>query len=416
MKVLLVGSGGREHALAWKLAQSPHLTQLLIAPGNPGTAQLGRNIAVDTKDIAALVETAQREAVDLVVVGPEDPLAAGLADACTELSIPVFGPSAAAAQIESSKAFAKQIMQQANVPTAQAHVFHSAQDAIDFVRHDGRPWVVKADGLASGKGVIVAEDVSTTITAIEQIAQSSAGQQLLLEEHLSGPEVSLIALCDGTQLWPFPPAQDHKRLLENDAGPNTGGMGAFAPTPHAPSTLVSQIVEQLMQPVIDTLADAGTPFRGTLYAGVILTEEGPKILEFNARFGDPETQILLPLVEGDFLLALHACAIGHFQPDTLRWYDGAAACVVLAAHGYPASPRRGDPITGIDAVTAQEVLLFHAGTQQHNNQLITNGGRVLAVVGCGPTLAVAIDQAYDGVETIHFDDMQYRRDIGRGAV
>ncbi|NOK58164.1 MAG: phosphoribosylamine--glycine ligase [Chloroflexi bacterium AL-N10] len=415
MKVLLVGSGGREHALAWKLAQSPHLTQLLIAPGNPGTAELGRNVAVDIKDIAALVDIAQREAIDLVVVGPEDPLAAGLADACAEVSVSVFGPSAAAAQIESSKVFAKHLMQQAAVPTAQTHVFGTPQDAIDFVQRHGCPWVVKADGLASGKGVIVAEDMATTIAAIEQIAQSSAGHQLLLEERLVGPEVSLIALCDGTRLWPFPPAQDHKRLLEDDAGPNTGGMGAFVPTPHAPPVLVSQIVEQLIQPVVDALAKAGTPFRGALYAGVILTDAGPQILEFNARFGDPETQILLPLVEGDLLLALHACATGQLQPDRLRWYAGAAACVVLAAHGYPASPRRGDVITGIDTATAQDVLVFHAGTQQHNEELITSGGRVLAVVGRGQTLRTALDQVYGGIEAIHFDGMHYRRDIGRGV-
>lgn len=413
MNVLLVGSGSREHALAWKLAQSPLLGQLFIAPGNPGTAQLGHNVPVDAEAIPLLVDVARRQRVGLVVVGPEAPLAAGLADACTAAGIPVFGPSTAAARIESSKVFAKQLMARAGIPTAAAHTFGDPAEAIAFVRASRAPWVVKADGLAAGKGVVVAEDVDATIAAIERLMATSAGRRIVLEQRLSGPEVSVLALCDGTTLLPLPPARDHKRLLDGDAGPNTGGMGAYAPVDLDAETF-EQIVERLMRPAVRALAEAGTPFRGALYAGVILTEDGPQILEFNARFGDPEAQVILPLIEGDLLAALLACAEGRLQPDMLGWGSGAAACVVLAAAGYPDAPRRGDPITGIEALDEPGVLLFHAGTAWQDGELVTNGGRVLGVTGLGRTLPAALARAYAAVEQIRFDGMQYRRDIGRG--
>ncbi|MCS6940495.1 MAG: phosphoribosylamine--glycine ligase [Roseiflexus sp.] len=417
MNVLLIGAGGREHALAWKLAQSPLIDALFIAPGNPGTAQVGRNLPVEVLDIPRLVEVAQQERVNLVVVGPEAPLAAGLADACLEAGIAVFGPTAAAAQIESSKAFAKRLMIETGIPTAEARIFDDPDRAADFVRTTGRAWVVKADGLAAGKGVIVPESVGDAVDAIRTLSATRAGARLLLEERLNGPEVSLIALCDGERALPLPPAQDHKRLRDGDAGPNTGGMGAYAPAPHLTPADVADLTAQIILPALRALKRAGALFRGALYAGLILTEHGPRVLEFNARFGDPETQAILPLLKGDLLAALAACAgKGALSDDLLRWTDDAAACVVLAAEGYPDTPRRGDAISGIESITDPNVLIFHAGTAWQNDQLITAGGRVLGVTGVGATLREALARAYAAVDRISFPGMQYRRDIGAKAL
>jgi phosphoribosylamine---glycine ligase len=416
MKVLLVGGGGREHALAWKLRQSPLLDELLIAPGNPGTAHLGRNIPVEGVAIERLAGIAQRERVGLVVIGPEAPLAAGLADACRAAGVPVFGPTAAAARIESSKAFAKRVMAEAGVPTAASHTFEGAEQALAFAREQRRPWVVKADGLAAGKGVVVAEDLEATLAAIRQLAGTDAGSRLVLEERLSGPEVSLIALCDGEELFALPPAQDHKRLFAGDKGPNTGGMGAYAPAPHLGREDAQRIADTLMRPVVRALAASGAPFRGALYAGLILTESGPQVLEFNARFGDPETQVLMPLLEGDLLPALLACARG--EPGVrsmLEWSSGAAACVVLAAAGYPEAPRRGDPISGAESPGGHDALIFHAGTALEDGRLVTSGGRVLGVTGVGETLPHALSRAYAAVSGVSFEGMQYRDDIGRNV-
>jgi phosphoribosylamine---glycine ligase len=414
MNVLLVGSGGREHALAWRLSQSPSLGRLLIAPGNPGTAQVGHNVPIGLDSHDLLVDIARREHVGLVVIGPEAPLAAGLADAFAAAKIPVFGPSAAAARIESSKIFAKQIMQRAGVPSALSQAFDNVADAVTFARSSGRAWVVKADGLAAGKGVVVADDVEATVAAIEQIMATGAGQRILLEQRLFGPELSVLALCDGETLLPLPPARDHKRLRDGDQGPNTGGMGAYAPAPVA-TELFDEIVDDMIRPVVRELAADGAPFRGALYAGVILTEYGPRVLEFNARFGDPETQVIMPLIEGDLLAALLACAEGRLRPDMLSWRAGAAACVVLAAAGYPEAPRRGDPITGLEAIDEPGALLFHAGTEWDSGQIVTAGGRVLCVTGLARTPRAALARAYEAVENISFDGMQYRRDIGAGA-
>lgn len=417
MNILLIGSGGREHALAWKLAQSPLIDALFVAPGNPGTMQVGRNLPIEVLAIPQIVEVARREQIDLVVVGPEAPLAAGLADACLKAGIAVFGPTAAAAQIESSKAFAKRLMIEAGIPTAEARIFDDPDRAADFVRTTGRAWVVKADGLAAGKGVIVPESVGDAVDAIRMLSATGAGARLLLEERLSGPEVSLIALCDGERALPLPPAQDHKRLRDGDAGPNTGGMGAYAPAPHLSPADVADLTAQVMLPALRALKRAGTPFCGALYAGLILTEHGPRVLEFNARFGDPETQAILPLLEGDLLAALAACA-GHgaLSSDLLHWTGNAAACVVLAAEGYPDTPRRGDAISGIESITDPHVLIFHAGTAWKNGQLTTAGGRVLGVTGVGVTLREALERAYAAVDRISFPGMQYRRDIGAKAL
>lgn len=417
MNVLLIGAGGREHALAWKLAQSPLIDALFVAPGNPGTARVGRNRPVEVLDIPRLVEVAQRERIELVVVGPEAPLAAGLADACLRAGIPVFGPTAAAAQIESSKAFAKRLMIEAGIPTAEARIFDNPNEAADFVRATGRAWVVKADGLAAGKGVIVPESVGDALDAIRTLSVTGAGARLVLEERLSGPEVSLIALCADERALPLPPAQDHKRLRDGDAGPNTGGMGAYAPAPHLTPADVTDLTAQVILPALRALKRAGTPFCGALYAGLILTEHGPRVLEFNARFGDPETQAILPLLEGDLLAALAACSgIGTLSDDLLRWTGEAAACVVLAAAGYPDTPRRGDVIVGIETINDPNVLIFHAGTAWKNGQLTTAGGRVLGVTGIDATLRGALTRAYAAVDRISFPGMQYRRDIGARAI
>jgi phosphoribosylamine--glycine ligase len=413
MNVLLVGAGGREHALAWKLAQSPLLDRLLIAPGNPGTALVGHNVPVSADSHALLLDIAKREQVGLVVIGPEAPLAAGLTDMLTAAGITVFGPSAAAARLESSKIFAKRIMEQAGIPSPQAHIFEDSESAVRFVRASGQAWVAKADGLAAGKGVVVAESVEATVAAIEQIMATSAGARILLEERLVGQEVSVLALCDGTTLLPLPPARDHKRLLDGDSGPNTGGMGAYAPV-DLDAEMFEQIVDRLMRPVVRAMSAAGMPFRGALYAGVMLTEQGPHILEFNARFGDPETQVIVPLIEGDLLAALLACAEGRLQPDMLGWGAGVTACVVLAAAGYPESPRAGDAIFGIETAAEEPgVLLFYAGADWRDGALVTAGGRVLCVTGQGLTRRTALARAYAVIENISFDGMQYRQDIGR---
>ncbi len=413
MNVLIVGSGGREHALAWKLAQSPDIQELLIAPGNAGTSRHGRNVPVNADQPDLLLEIARHAHVDLVVIGPEAPLVAGLADRFAEAGIAVFGPSAAAAQIEGSKIFAKELMQEAGVPTAAAHSFENAAEAIEFARLSGRRWVVKADGLAGGKGVIVPASAEATLAAIEEVMATAAGRRVLLEELLEGEEVSVLALCDGERLLPLPPARDHKRLRDGDQGPNTGGMGAFAPSGLDEETF-DVIVREMMQPVIRTLAARGTPFRGALYAGVMLTANGPRMLEFNARFGDPETQVILPLLEGDFLAALVACAAGNLGDIQLGWARRDAACVVLAAAGYPAAPRANDEIRGLEsAAELADVLVFHAGTAWENSEVVTAGGRVLCVAGLGTSRAAALSRAYEAIEVISFDGMQFRSDIGR---
>lgn len=413
MKVLLIGSGGREHALAWKIAQSPLLERLLIVPGNAGTLQHGENVPFPLRDVEGLVALARREAVDLLVVGPDNPLAEGIVDHFQAAGFRTFGPTAAAARIESSKSFAKRVMLEAGVPTVAAHVFDDPAAAASFARSSGRAWVVKADGLALGKGVIVADDLAATLDAIERLGATASGQRLLLEERLYGPEVSVLALCDGRTLLPLPPARDYKRLRDGDQGPNTGGMGAVAPAETLDADLFDEIVTRSMQPIVDLLAAQGTPFCGALYAGIILTDRGPCVLEFNARFGDPETQVILPLLEGDLLAALLACAEGRLDLDMLGWRQGHAVCVVLAAADYPDTPRRGDPISGVEALSGEEhVLLFHAGVDMGPQGLTTAGGRVLGVTGLGNSREAARERAYDAVENISFAGKQFRSDIG----
>jgi phosphoribosylamine--glycine ligase len=413
MNVLLIGSGGREHALAWKIAQSPRLRRLLIVPGNTGTGSHGLNVPFPLSDFDALVDLAQREHIDLLVVGPDNPLADGMVDHFVAAGIPAFGPTAAAARIESSKSFAKEIMAAAGVPTAESHVFDSPAAAADFARQSGKPWVVKADGLALGKGVVVAEDLPATLAAITQLGATRAGARLLLEERLIGREVSVLALCDGATMAVLPTARDYKRLGEGDTGPNTGGMGVVAPIDEVSPALLEQILSRCMQPVIVELAARGTPFQGVLYAGIILTAEGPKVLEYNARFGDPESQAILPLLEGDLLDVLYDCAVGKLIPEKVRRRRGYAVCVILCAAGYPGRPRKGDPIQGVEAIDDSEVIVFHAGTAVSHQGLCTSGGRVLGVTGLGTTLARARARAYEFADRIKFEGKHYRKDIGK---
>ena len=411
MKVLLVGGGGREHALAWKLRQSPLLRELIVAPGNPGTASLCRNVAVRADDVAGLVALAVLEQVDLVVVGPEVALADGIADRLADQSIPCFGPTRAAAQIEWSKTFAKTLMAEAGIPTARFQAFSSGADALGFL--DTHPWqewcVVKADGLHAGKGVVVA---TTEAELRAAIAALDDGESLVLEEPLEGPEISLLAFVDGRTAVPMIPAQDHKRLHDGDQGPNTGGMGAYAPVPDVgdPADLSRLVIE----PVIAALAERGTPFIGVLYAGLMLTAKGPYVIEYNVRWGDPEAQALMPLLETDLLHIINACTSGQLDTAQVHWGRSAALGVVLAAANYPAPARGGDPI--ILPPIEDDIKVFHAGTALDGETLVTAGGRVLTVVGTGADLGEARERAYAYADAVQFEGMQLRHDIGHYAL
>lgn len=412
MKILLVGSGGREHALAWKLSSSPRLRELLIAPGNPGTAQFGRNVAVVVDDVAGLARLARDERVDLVVVGAEAPLAAGLADALQQAGIACFGPSKAAAAIESSKSIAKSLMAAAGIPSARHRTFESAGAALEFL--DGVDWqawrVAKADGLHAGKGVVVADSEAELRAAIKRL--SAPGELLVLEEPLDGDEISLLAFSDGRQIAVMPPAQDHKRLRDGDCGPNTGGMGAYAPVPWVAD--LQALAAQVIAPAIASLTERGTPFVGVLFAGLMLTPRGPRVLEFNARWGDPEAQALLPLLDTDLVEIMESCVAGRLDPAAIRWKALSTLGVVLAAANYPDSPRRGDLITLPEL--PDDVYVFHAGTALRDGRLVSAGGRVLTVVGEGATLAEAREHAYQCADAISFDGKQMRRDIGWRAL
>jgi phosphoribosylamine--glycine ligase len=396
VKVLVLGSGGREHALAWKLAQSPGLSELHAAPGNPGIAAIGECHPVRADDPEGLLALARSLDIGLVVVGPEAPLVAGLADALRRGGVAVFGPSAAAARIEGSKRFAKEVLQSAGVATA---------DALAVARP---PCVVKADGLAAGKGVFVCRTQSELDAALRAVA--AFGGNFVVEELLEGDELSVFAICDGARALPLAPARDFKRAYDGDEGPNTGGMGAYSPVPML-GLDVDAIVEAVHEPVLHELADRGTPFIGLLYAGLMLTEDGPQVLEFNCRFGDPETQVILPRLEGDLLGTLAAAASGDLADASLTTSDDAAVTVVVAGRDYPAKSDSGSPIVGIDEAEAAGAVVFHAGTALRHGRLVTNGGRILDVTATGPTISDARARAYEAAEKIAFDGARYRSDI-----
>jgi phosphoribosylamine--glycine ligase len=419
MNILLVGNGGREHAIARKLLESPQLDRLYVAPGNGGTATLPRseNVEIPADETAALVEFARSHAIDLVIVGPEAPLVAGLADALIDAGVKVFGPVAAAAQLEGSKAFAKEFLLRHRIPTGAAHIFQDYDEAIRHLRMLDAPPVIKASGLAAGKGVLLP---ASMVEAAEVVAQlllekrfGAASETILIEERLSGPEVSVLAFTDGKSVRVMPPAQDHKRLLNKDLGPNTGGMGAFAPSVLLSPEQLRAVEETILLPTIAGIAAEGAPYVGVLYAGLMLTKNGPQVLEFNCRFGDPETQVLLPLLEGDLLEICLACVEGRLAETPVRWRRQSAVTVVMASLNYPNTYPTGMEIAGVDKAEATGCLVYHAGTKVHNGKLYTSGGRVFAITSLGRTVEQASHLAYDGLANIQFNGMQYRQDIGR---
>jgi phosphoribosylamine--glycine ligase len=445
-RVLVVGSGGREHTLAWALARSPQVEQVYVAPGNAGTTwpaaplsiplnggeaggwgwrprAAATNVPISSDDLSALVAFAYEKRIDLTVVGPEAPLSAGIVDRFQAAGLRIFGPGREAARLESSKVFAKAFMRDHAIPTAEYASFDDYGAARRFIAEFNRPVAVKADGLAAGKGVVVCDDPDQAEAALRRMMLErefgSAGESVVIEERLSGREVSVLAFTDGRTVVSMPPARDHKRACDGDQGPNTGGMGAFAPAPEGDAALVDEIARTILRPAVDGMAARGTPYLGVLYAGVILTDDGPKLLEFNCRFGDPEAQVILALLETDLLEILLACAEGqlHRVAKRVRWRPGACATVVMASPGYPGAYPKGLPISGVeDASALDNVVVFHAGTARRNGALVTAGGRVLDVTAKGSDLPSALKNAYAGVERIHFEGAHYRRDIGSASL
>jgi len=416
INVLIVGSGGREHALAWKLRLSPQVGELFVTPGNPGTASLGANLDVDAGDIDGVLRVVRDRSVGLVVIGPEGPLAAGMTDRLRKLNVAVFGPTQSAARIEASKRFAKALMAQASIPTASAVSFDDPQRAADYVRSAARPPVIKADGLAAGKGVTVAADVDEALAAVRAAMSEGvfgeAGRTIVVEERLYGREVSAHAFSDGRRVIPLPYACDHKAIGDCGVGPNTGGMGAYSPPDFIDDRLNKAIQEQIVGPTIRALAKEGCAYRGLLYPGLMITEAGPRVIEFNCRFGDPETQVLMPRMMSDLFEPLWGAATGDLGQVQVTWSNDACVGVVLAAEGYPGAVRQGDEITGIETVDPG-VLVFHAGTARDaRGRLLTAGGRVLTVVACGPTVGEARNRVYANVARIQFAGRQFRTDIG----
>jgi phosphoribosylamine--glycine ligase len=421
MKVLILGSGGREHALAWAVKRSERVTEVVCAPGNGGISQLARCVPVNLKDLAAMVSLAELERPDLTIVGPELPLSLGIVDALQERGLRVFGPTRAAAMLETSKGFAKEFLQRHNIPTGNFAVCSTAAEvekAIDFFH---APIVVKADGLAAGKGVIICTSRQTAVEAAQGLFTGTllgeATHQVVIEEFLEGDEISFLCLSDGKHVVPLVPAQDHKRIGEGDTGPNTGGMGVYSTDELLDHAMTEWIMHHIAEPTIRGMAEEGAPFAGVLYCGLMMTARGPQVLEFNARFGDPETQALLVRLESDLLEALEACIDGRLDQTTMRWTPGASACVVTSSAGYPGSYKTGLPIGGLGAAAqVPGVQVFHSGTAQVGGQLLTAGGRVLGVTAAAGTLKEALARAYQAMAEIHFEGMYYRRDIGHRAL
>ncbi|MDD3115266.1 MAG: phosphoribosylamine--glycine ligase [Anaerovibrio sp.] len=421
MNILVIGSGAREHTLIWKLAQSSKADRLYAVPGNPGMAQLAECIeGVSITDNDALVKLAQDKQVGLVVVGPEVPLTNGAVDAFTKAGIKAFGPVQAAAEIEGSKSFSKNLMKKYHIPTAKYEVFTEAEAAKEYIRAEGAPIVIKADGLAAGKGVIVAMTLEEALAAIDEImganAFGNAGSRVVVEEFMAGEEVSVLCFTDGRTILPMVPSQDHKRVFDDDQGPNTGGMGAYAPAPVGTPELLAQVQKEVLDPVIKAMEQEGRLYKGCLYAGLMVTDKGPKVVEFNARFGDPETQVVLPLLESDLVDVMLACIDGSLAETEVKWSSGAAVCIVMAAGGYPKAYDKGDEITGLTAAEEDGSMVFHAGTSSSEGRIYTNGGRVLGVVSKADGIQEAVDRAYAGVAKISFRGAHYRHDIAHWAL
>ena len=421
MNILVIGSGGREHTLVWKLSQSPKTDRLYALPGNPGMSDKAMCVdGIGITDNQAIVEFALRHHIDLVVVGPEVPLTNGLVDAVEAAGIRAFGPSKAAAQIEGSKAFSKALMKKYHIPTAKYEVFTEADKAREYIRQEGAPIVIKADGLAAGKGVVVAMTEDEALAAISDIMEDrefgTAGSRVVIEEFMAGEEASLLCFTDGKTICPMISSQDHKRAYDGDKGPNTGGMGTYAPAPVMTEQLLNETYAKILLPTINAMAQEGKPYKGCLYAGLMITADGPKVVEFNARFGDPETQVVLPLLESDLVEIMTACCDGTLAEQKISWSKDAAVCVVMAAGGYPKDYHKGDKITGLAEVKADGSLVFHAGTAQKGEDIVTNGGRVLGVVAKAADVRAAVNKAYRGVAKISFKDAFYRKDIAHKAL
>ena len=423
MNILVIGGGGREHTLAWKLAQSPSATKPYAIPGNPGMAAVAECVSgISIEDNEAVVAFAEEHAIDLVVIGPEVPLTNGIVDAFEAAGILAFGPRKAAAELEGSKAFSKGLMKKYGIPTAKYEVFTDAEAAKDYVRQEGAPIVIKADGLAAGKGVIVAETCDEALAAVADIMEDqefgAAGNRVVIEEFMEGEEASLLCFTDGETIVPMISSQDHKRAYDGDKGPNTGGMGTYAPAPVMTPAMIEATKEKILKPVIAAMKQEGRTYQGCLYAGLMITKDGPKVVEFNARFGDPETQVVLPLLKSDLVDIMVACAKGDgsLKDLDIAWSDGAAVCVVLASGGYPKSYRKGYEITGLDEAEKLGCHVFHAGTAERDGSVVTAGGRVLGVVAEAADVRAAVDKAYQGVNVIDFKDKMFRHDIAHRAL
>ena len=418
MKVCVIGNGGREHALAWRLSISPSVTKVYAIPGSAAMSDCAELVGIDWQQSDHLISFLKDNQVDLVVVGPEAPLVAGLADVLNKAGIPVFGPSKAAAQLEGSKVFAKDLMKKYNIPTADYGVFYNVDEAKEFIGQTGAPIVVKADGLAAGKGVVVAMTVDEANAAVEDMLSGNrfgdAGSTVVIEEFMEGEEASLLAFVDGKTVVPMIASQDHKRIFDGDKGPNTGGMGTYAPAPVLTDALLDEAVKTILEPMVAAMVKEGMPYVGCLYAGLMITPQGPKVVEFNARFGDPETQVVLPLLDSDLGQIMMACATGNLTAHMVKWKDSSAACVILASKGYPETSSKGDVISG-DIKQYDTTIVFHSGTKLIGENYVTNGGRVLGVVGLGKNLKTALHRAYGRIENIDFEGMQYRTDIGAKA-
>lgn len=421
MKVLVVGSGGREHALVWKISKSPMVSKIYCAPGNAGISQQAELVSISSNDLNGLLAFALGEKIDLTVVGPEEPLTKGIVDLFEAKGLLIFGPNRKAAEIEGSKAFAKQLMKKYGIPTASYEIFEDSDEAINYIKIKGTPIIVKADGLAAGKGVIVCRSQEEAISAINRIMVDrifgDAGKRIVIEECLYGEEASFLALTDGRSILPLASSQDHKPVFDDDKGPNTGGMGAYSPAPVITPEIHERIVEEILKPIIYGLSEEGKPYRGCLYAGLMIQEGRPKVLEFNARFGDPETQPILMRLKGDLVPLLLACIKGGISNFEIEWDRRASVCVVMASRGYPGEYEKGKIINGLERVLSmKDIFVFHAGTATKDGLFITNGGRVLGVTGLGEDIRDAIDKTYEAVRLISWEGVHYRTDIGKKAL
>jgi len=421
MKVLLIGSGGREHTLVWKIIQSPKVSQIYCAPSNAGISQLARCVDIDANNIDKLADFAQKENIDLTVVGPELPLSKGIVNEFNKQGLRIFGPSKEATEIESSKVFSKHLMKKYNIPTANYEVFQNSEEAFDYIKQQTFPLVIKADGLAAGKGVFIVKNLNQAGDALNTLMKKKtfgeAGRQIVIEEFLKGEEVSILAFCDGKTVVPMVSSQDHKKIFNDDQGPNTGGMGAYSPVPFYLNEFKKTVLEEILKPTVKGLQSEGREYKGVLYAGLVLTKEGPKVLEFNARFGDPETQVVLPRLKTDLVDILNAVIEGSLHKINIEWNNNSAVCVVAASGGYPGKYQKGKVISGLERLEKmKDIIAFHAGTKFQDGKIVTSGGRVLGITAWGDTISKAKEKAYEGVEKIYFEDMYYRKDIAAKAI